>query len=390
MDSISILVVLAAFLFYINHHWLKLPSAIGIMSSSLILSLGVIASATVFPDINNKIIWFVKSIEFNVALMQWMLCFLLFAGSLQIRVSELHQFKFIIAALSILGVLISTFVFGTLVYFVFHLLALNIPYIWCLLLGALISPTDPVAVLALIRGKVSKSLEVKISGESLFNDGTGVVVFTIILGMIVNGTEIKMSSICLLFIKEAIGGAIIGFLTGKLAYKMIKSVDYYTLEILITIALVMGTSSLAAALHSSSPIAVVIAGLLIGSQGREFAMSDKTREHLYSFWELIDEVLNSVLFLLIGIEILVIELHQNFVAVFLSIPLMLIARYVSVYSIVKFSRFTWAYGGISVALALSLPKSSERELFIAITYGLVLFSILVQGLTLERLVRKYK
>jgi CPA1 family monovalent cation:H+ antiporter len=279
------------------------------------------------------------------------------------------------------------------------LLGFNIAFIYCLLFGALISPTDPIAVLGILK-KVDtpKSLETKIVGESLFNDGVGVVIFLILLEMAGSGHEIGVGRIFMLFVQEAIGGGLLGFAAGMLAYWMLKQVDNYQVEILITLGLVTGGYALADALHLSAPIAIVVAGLLIGNHGRSFAMSEDTRQNLDTFWELADEVLNAVLFLLIGLEVMVLSYTwMSFTGALLAIVIVLSARLISVSvpifllkrvrsfspNVVKILTWGGLRGGISIALALSLPVGGERDVLLAITYGIVVFSILVQGLTIS-------
>jgi CPA1 family monovalent cation:H+ antiporter len=281
-------------------------------------------------------------------------------------------------------------------------LGLGLPFIYCLLFGALISPTDPIAVLSILKTTgAPKSLETKITGESLFNDGIGVVVFLVLLG-VATGGELTAGHVAGLFLQEAVGGLVFGLLLGALGYYLLKNVDEYQVEVLITLALVMGGYSLAAALHLSGPIAVVVAGLMIGNHGRQLAMSEQTRQNLDTFWELLDEILNAVLFVLIGLELLLITYHQEYlIASVLLIPIVLLARFISVGVPIKlfslrrtFTRnvtklMTWGglRGGISVALALSLPEGPERDLILAVTYSVVIFSIAVQGLTIAPLVR---
>jgi CPA1 family monovalent cation:H+ antiporter len=300
----------------------------------------------------------------------------------------------------------STFIVGSIAWIVFWLIGLKLPFIYCLLFGSLIAPTDPIAVIGILKkAGVPKSLETKITGESLFNDGIAVVVFLVIMGIVTGGHDVTAGHIMLLFMEEAIGGVLFGLAIGWLAYRMLKSVDNYQVEVLLTLALVMGGYAFAHAIHVSGPIAMVVAGIFIGNRGRLFAMSENTREHLDSFWELMDEILNAVLFLLIGLEILVLTIKGNYlIAGLIMIPVVLLARFISVGVPVTFMRhirdfspdavkiLTWGglRGGISVALALSLPNGPEREALLTVTYIIVIFSILVQGLTIERFVASRK
>jgi CPA1 family monovalent cation:H+ antiporter len=334
-----------------------------------------------------------------------MLSFLLFAGALHIEFNDLADHKWIITILAVVGVLISTFVFGTAIYLVLPWLDLNLSYAWCLLFGALISPTDPIAVLGILKtAKVPKSLEIQISGESLFNDGIGVVAFLLLLEIAAGGDQPSFVHISTIFLKEAVGGAVLGLLLGWITYLLLKSVDHYQVEVLLTLALVAGGYALANAVHTSGPIAIVCAGVLIGNRGRRYAMSATTQEHLNSFWELVDEILNGLLFVLIGMEVLAIMFARDVLfAGLLAIPGILFARWLSVaVPVLVMSRWrkfppgtvtimTWGglRGGISVALALSLPASPERELVLAMTYMLVVFSILVQGLTIKQVVMRF-
>jgi CPA1 family monovalent cation:H+ antiporter len=336
--------------------------------------------------------------------MQGMLCFLLFAGALHINLEELSVQKGVISTLAVAGVVISMFVFGTTIYFVLGWLGLPLSYAWCVLFGALISPTDPVAVMGILKeAKVPPSLEIQIAGESLFNDGIGVVAFIVLREITVEGEATSWGHITHLFLQEAVGGAVFGLVIGWVAFRLLKSVDNYRVEVMLTLALVMGGYALASVLHTSGPIAIVVAGLFIGNHGRAFAMSDVTRHHVDTFWELIDEILNALLFVLIGLELLVLTFTRDlFFAGLLAIPAILIARWVSVAGPVAVLRrwqkfapgavtiMTWGglRGGISVALALSLPAGPERKIVLSVTYIIVIFSILVQGLTVESLVRR--
>jgi len=405
LQVISLLVSLTALFAYANYRLLRLPTTIGVMLIALLISLGLIGMGTVGYDVRAWAEKVVARIDFNQALMHGMLSFLLFAGALHVDLSQLARQKFVVGTLATAGVLLSTLLVGSAVYVLLPLVGFSPPYIWCLVFGALISPTDPIAVLGILKSaKVPKTLELKVTGESLFNDGVGVVIFLVLLEIAMREVDVSASSIAALFVVEAVGGLLLGLGLGTLAYWMLKSVDNYQVEVLLTLALVMGGYSLALALHTSGPIAIVVAGLFIGNRGRRLAMSDTTREHLDTFWELVDEILNAVLFVLLGLEILVLSFRgETLVAGLLAIPVVLLARWVSVGLPVLLMRrrrrftpgavtvMTWGglRGGISVALALSLPAGDEgRELLIAVTYVVVVFSILVQGLTLGAVVRR--
>ncbi len=322
---------------------------------------------------------------------------------LHVDLNELANQKWEVLIFATLGVIFSTFLIGTFMYFITGFLGLSLNFIYCLLFGALISPTDPIAVLGMLKkANVPKSLEVKIAGESLFNDGIGVVIFITILDIAIAGYDISFSGIALLFAEEVIGGITIGLAGGWIAFLLLKSIDNYQVEILITLALVMGGYAIASALHSSGPIAMVVAGLLIGNQGRHFAMSEKTRQNLDMFWELIDEILNSLLFVLIGIELIIVQLSTGYIlAGVVAILIVLVSRGISIgvpqfllsvrrkfdYRSLKIMTWGGLRGGISVALALSLPSGADKDLIITMTYIVVVFSILVQGLTMKYALR---
>jgi len=397
----AILLTLAALFSYFNERYVGMPTTIGLMFISLVISLGLIAIANLGLDVESRAESVLAQIDFSELLLHGMLGFLLFAGALHVNLGDLLQQKWVISSLATAGLLISTLIVASLTWILLRSLGLDLPFIYCLLFGALISPTDPIAVLGILKNaNAPKSLETKITGESLFNDGVGVVVFIVLLDVVRGGHEIDAGDVVLFFLQEAVGGAVFGLATGFLVYWMLKSVDNYPVEILLTMALVTGTYALAETLHLSAPIAVVVAGLLIGNQGRALAMSEKTCEHLDSFWELVDEILNAVLFVLIGLEILVLQFNLSYLLAGLAaILLVLAARWVSVgipISLLRLRRefspnvvkiMTWGglRGGISVALALSLPSGPERDVILAITYTVVVFSILVQGLTIGRL-----
>ena len=390
---------------YINHRYIGLPTTIGLMVIALLMSLGLIGLSHLGISLEESAAAMLRSIDLNETLLHGVLSFMLFAGALHIDINDLAREKWVVGTLATVSVLISTAIVALLIGLVLNLVGVPVPFIYCLLFGALISPTDPIAVMGILKSAgTSESLEVKIAGESLFNDGVGVVVFVILLAVATDTEPVTVNSVVLLFVEEAVGGTVFGLASGLIAYAMLKSLDNYNVEILITLALVTGGYALADRLHISGPIAVVVAGLLIGNHGRSFAMSETTREHLDAFWELIDEILNAVLFVLIGLEVLVLHFTPSYLVVgLLAIPTVLFARLVSVtvpISIMRFFRefsphaikiMTWGglCGGISIALALSFPAGQARELIVSVTYVVAVFSILVQGLSLGFLVRKW-
>lgn len=399
----ALLLSLAAVFSYINYRFIRLPTTIGLMLIALLVSLvllGLDLAGLAFPAKWARSI--LHGVDFGQTLLQGMLSFLLFAGALHVNLGDLARQKWVIAILASVGVVTSTLLVGVFTWWVLGLIGINIDFIYCLLFGALISPTDPIAVLGILKTSgAPKSLETKIAGESLFNDGVGVVIFLALLGIATSG-EVSTGEVVLLFAEEAIGGVLFGLVIGWIAYRMLATVDKYQVEVLLTLALVMGGYGLAEAIHVSAPIAIVVAGLLIGNHGRTMAMSEKTREHLDNFWELVDEILNAVLFVLIGLELLALSFRGEYlIAALLLIPLVLLSRFISVGIPVSLLRnfrpftphavkvLTWGglRGGISVALALSLPAGAERDIILAITYVVVVFSILVQGLSIGRLLR---
>ena len=401
-DIIAILISLSAVFSWVNYRVLKLPTAIGLMLSALLMSL--VLQLPLFGGLEHQAEAMLASIDFDQTLLHGMLSFLLFAGALHVNLNDLAQQRWVIGVLSTVGVVGATFLIGGGVYYLFAWLAIDVPFIYCLLFGSLISPTDPIAVLGILKSAgAPKTLETKITGESLFNDGVAVVVFLVLADIATGDAEVSAASVATLFFKEAIGGLVFGLLAGSLAFFMLKRVDNYQVEVLITLALVTGGYAVAEHLHLSAPIAIVVAGLLIGNHGRSAAMSDKTREHLDTFWELVDEILNAVLFVLIGLEVLVISLRDDYLlAGALAIPLILLVRLFSVGLPITLMRpfrsftpgvvsiLTWAglRGGISVALALSLPSGEMRDLLLTVTYVVVVFSIVVQGLSLGPLVKR--
>ncbi|MGE4562103.1 MAG: sodium:proton antiporter [Rhodospirillales bacterium] len=405
----AILVGLSAFFGYINYRYLHLPHTIGLVVIALAASLSIIGFDLIEPSvqIGQRITAILRQIDFNETLMHGMLSFMLFAGALHADFSALKTHRLTIGVMASLGTLISTFVVGVVMWFLFGLFELDGPCIWALVLGALISPTDPVAVLSLFKTvEVPDTLQAKMAGESLFNDGVGVVVFTVVVAIALSGGEdgsdMGAAEIIKLFFTEAVGGTVLGLAAGYIGYRAMFGIDEPSLEVLITLALVMVTYSLALSLHMSGPIAVVVAGLFIGNRGVKYAMSEQTRDYVLTFWTLIDEILNSVLFLLIGLEVLVVAESIGHLGVaLLAIPVTLVARALSVTIPIAilshWQTFTkgavpvliWGglRGGIAVALALSLPDIKYKAAILSITYGVVLFSIIVQGLTVKPLVK---
>jgi CPA1 family monovalent cation:H+ antiporter len=403
-DIIAILITLSAVFSWINQRFLKLPTAIGLMLIALLMSLTLLLPIPGSQGLEQDAKAMLASIDFDATVLHGMLSFLLFAGALHVNLHDLARQKWVIAILASVGVLASTFIVGGGAWVLFWALGLEVPLIYCLLFGALISPTDPIAVLGILKSAgAPKTLETKITGESLFNDGVAVVLFLVLLEIAVGSERVTAGSALTLFGQEALGGLALGLAAGGLAYLMLTRVDNYQVEVLITLALASGAYAMAEHFHISAPITVVIAGLLIGNQGRNGAMTPATVERLDDFWELIDEGLNAVLFVLIGLEVLVLTLNAQYIlAGLLSIPLVIGARALSTgLPIAAMRRFrsmspgvvailTWGglRGGISVALALSLPDGEVRDILVTATYIVVVFSILVQGLTLAPLVRR--
>lgn len=392
-----------ALLAWINERWFKLPTAIGVMAGALVLSLSLfgLEATGLMGDAWAKHI--IEQVHFGDVLMKGMLSFLLFAGALHIDLGDLLDRKWSILLLATVGVVLSTFLVGTLFWLLAGALGFDLPWIWALAFGALISPTDPIAVLSVMKSaKAPQSLSSMVAGESLFNDGVGVVVFTLIAGLVQSGGHLDAAHVGELVVVEALGGVVFGLAIGWIAYRMLKTIDNHSVEILITLALVGTGYALAGMLHTSGPIAMVVAGLFMGNHGRLFGMSDDTRNALDDFWEVIDEILNAVLFVMIGLELLVLAYGGKQLLLGLAaIPLVLIVRFVSVGLPIAMLRrireyvphtvklMTWCgvRGGISIALALALPPSPHRDLVLSVTYAVVVFSVLVQGLTVAKAVR---
>jgi len=404
-DVVAILFVLTAVFSFINYRTIGLPPTIGVMVISLLASLGVVGMGALgLESVRQEAALILNQVDFGEALLHGMLSFLLFAGALHIKLEHLGGQKWFIALLATAGVVASTFLVGGLSFLTLGSLGIPTPFLYCLLFGALIAPTDPVAVLGILKTTdVPKELETAIAGESLFNDGIGVVVFVIILELARGGGGVTAGRVLSLFLRDAGGGALLGLSVGLLAYQMLKQIDNYQIEVIITLALVTGGYALADRLHISGPIAMVVAGIFIGNHGRAFAMSETTRDHLDTFWELVDEILNALLFMLIGLEVLVMPFNPGFVvAGVMAIGISLLSRWATVGAATVVLRpfrsfppgavriMTWAgvRGGIAVALALSLPRGQERNAILAMTYMVVVFSIIVQGLTLGTLVKR--
>ena len=402
----TILVAFAAIFGYINVRFLKLPNTIGLMLVTIVFTFAVMAFSHINPTLLNAEKYIISQIDFKTVLLDVMLSFMLFAGALHTNFNQLKVQRGPVLAFSTIGVLLSTLFVGVFMYYVFQFFTMDISFIHCLLFGALISPTDPIAVLGILKkAKVPKKLEAKIVGESLFNDGVGVVVFLTIYEIASQGKEeITLTHVTSLFAQEVFGGIALGLLLGWITYRLMKSIDDYDIEVIITLAAVMLGSAIAHYFHLSAPLAMVTAGLVVGMDTvRSNAMSEITEGYVDKFWELIDILLNTILFVLIGMEMLVLNFENNYLLVALfSIPIVLLCRYASLSAPITFFKkrlnfvpktnliMTWGglRGGISIALALGLTESMHRDLFLVITYVIVVFSILIQGLTVGKLVKK--
>ena len=406
MQFVSLIITLSALLAYLNIRILKLPSTIGIMVLSLLLSLIllVIGSASPAAGLMKNLL---VQIDFSDFLLDFMLGFLLFAGALHTDIKKLHKARGPIITYATVGILISTFLVGGGIYFILPLLYQPVDFIYCLLFGALISPTDPIAVLSILKkAGISESIETQITGESLFNDGVGVVIFLTLFRIASKGfANVSPSEIIVLLLEEIVGGVLFGLLLGYVGFRMLKRIDHYQTEVLITLAIVMGGTSLAAMFHFSGALAMVVAGLFIGNKGALEAMSEETNDYIHKFWEMLDEIFNAILFVLIGLELLIIPFELSFLFVgLIAILIIILARLLSLiipsyifrfkYEFPKstFILMTWGglRGGISIALALSLTEGMQRNLIVSVTYIIVLFSIIVQGLSLERVVKRLK
>ncbi|MEG8047637.1 sodium:proton antiporter [Sphingomonas aerolata] len=401
-DAAAILIVLAAALGYLNFRFLKLPSSIGLTIMGALASLIVVGLDRVFPGagFGHDVVQFIAGIDFQTTLMDGMLSFLLFAGALHVDWHEMARGRWPILVLSTVGVVLSTLLVGGGFLLLSHMVGFEVPAIWCFVFGALISPTDPVSVMSVLkRADVSPALEATVAGESLFNDGVGVVVFSILLASAVSGEPFSVAHGAHLFAVEAGGGILLGLAIGWIAFRAMRSIDDYKVEVMISLAVVMGGYAIARPLHASGPVAMAVAGLIIGNAGVAHAMSDTTRDYLHKFWDLIDDILNTVLFLLIGLEVVTIPGDLRLLVLGVAaIPLALAARSLSVilplrvirpkhrYGLVAPVTLIWGglRGGISIALALGLPDGPARSVILAATYVVVLFSVIVQGGTIKR------
>ena len=403
---ITFLVVLSGIFGYINIRFLKMPQTIGLMILAIMFSLTLIIANYFFPLYFHFTEELVGRINFSEVLLDVMLSFLLFAGALHTDTNLLKKERRSIGIFSFFGVLISTISIAGLLFFFLQVIDQPTHFIFCLLFGALISPTDPIAVLGILtKAKVPKKIEINIVGESLFNDGIGVVIFLSIIEVIRKGVEnFGVGDILLLLLREAGGGIVFGLLLGYITYLLLKSIDHYETEVIITLAAVMGGYLLASYLHISGPLAIVVTGLYIGGHNRrQAAMSETTELYVDKFWELIDVLMNAVLFVLIGLEILLIDFNIKYLLIGITaIPFVLLSRYLALRIPLLLSRkwiemdrkslllMTWGglRGGLSIAMALSLTKDEPKEMFVFITYVVVLFSLVVQGLTVGKLARK--
>lgn len=407
-DLAALLLTLSAAFGFLNRRFLRMPHTIGLLVMGLLASLALVLVDLAFPrqHLYADLTRVLDQVDFTAVVMNGMLAFLLFAGAMSLDLRLLRDRALSVATLALLGTLISTALVGGAFWAVAQALGSPVPFAWALVFGALISPTDPVAVLATLKNvNVPEALEIEMQGEALFNDGIGIVLFTVLVAYAAGsgGEAMSAGGIATLLLHEAGGGLVLGVVTGYLAYRAMRAIDDFPVEVLITLALVTGTYALAQKLGASGPLAVVAAGLLIGERAPRYAMSDNTQKYVSALWTLIDEVLNSVLFLLIGLEVLVLRFEvSGLTLAACAVPIVLVARLVAVSAPVLLFRWggnlclgnvpflTWAgvRGGISVALALSIPESDAKPAILAATYAVVLFTIIVQGSTLGMVARR--
>ncbi|WP_428945875.1 cation:proton antiporter [Pantoea sp. FN060301] len=405
LNVVAIFLSITALLAYLNRRYVGLPPAIGVMAIALVLSLlNMLADVLGFHTLSLLERSLVESVDFSDLLMQGMLSLLLFAGAIHVNLQQLRAYRWQVASLAIVGTALSTAIIGVALWGIASLTGIQLPFLYCLIFGALISPTDPIAVIGILSSVgAPKNVELVMSGESLFNDGVSVVLFSLLMAMLVGAEAPTASGAAMLLLREAGGGALLGGVLGYIIYLMLKSIDSYQEEVLLTLAAVLGGYALAIALEVSGPLAMVVMGLIIGNQGRSHAMSQETERHVDMFWELIDEILNAVLFVLIGLEVILLHFTHTLLGVACMVILLtLFARLLTVgLPIVLFNKLfrlpegAWAVltwgglrGGISVALALSLPAGETRDTIVSLTYLVVVFSILVQGTTVGKLTKR--
>tara|TARA_R110002051_G_scaffold31195_4_gene71315 strand:+ start:729 stop:2003 length:1275 start_codon:yes stop_codon:yes gene_type:complete len=407
LEISAIFLSITALLTYVNHRFIGLPTTIGVMVISILLSVGAIFLGFLgFDQLIDYEVSLLGQLDFTEVLLDGMLSMLLFAAALHVNIGDLKRYKLPIGILAFIGTLVSALLIAIALYLMLPLFGFELSFLWCLLFGALISPTDPIAVMGILASAgAPKSIETVIAGESLFNDGIGVVIFVLLLGILSSGDIPTANYVAHTLAVEAGGGIIFGLVLGAILYYMLKSIDSYQEEVLLTLAGVIGGYALASHWHLSGPLAMVMMGLMLGNRGRALAMSDKTRHYVDLFWELIDEILNAILFVLIGLEVVMIAYSANlFIAGALTIVIALLARFIVVGMTTKtFHRqldlpagawkvLTWGglRGGISVALVLQLPTGSERDILLALTYAVVIFSILVQGLSVGKVAKSIR
>ncbi|ALW85754.1 sodium:proton antiporter [Hymenobacter sedentarius] len=406
-NALALLLVTAAAFAYLNHRFLRMPPAIGLMVLGLAASLLLVGFAHLGVRPILDLAQLVKRLDFSTIVMQVMLGFLLFAGAIHVDARRLGTLRWPVGALALIGTPVSTVLVAGAMYGLLPFFGFPTPFIYCLVFGALISPTDPIAVLSILtKANISKSLETKVIGESLFNDGVGVVLFVVTMEVAMLGSQhVTLTHALGVFAREAVGGLALGTALGLGAAWLLRTIDNYQVEVLVTLAVVAGGTALATRLHTSGPLAMVVAGLLVGHFSRSGGvMSDESQDYVDKFWELVDEILNAMLFVLMGLEVLVLHIPgRTVLAGIMAIVVVLLARWAAVAVPLVFLRLipsfkpsdhgiavlTWGglRGGLSVALALSLPQSMPRELLVGITYVVVVFSIIGQGLTIGPLVR---
>jgi CPA1 family monovalent cation:H+ antiporter len=405
LNLTATILVITALLAYVNQRFVRLPTTIGVMSIALGLSIIFVGLDRLgLPGLREYEKGLLGSVDFSRILMQGMLSFLLFAGALHVDLAKLRSYRWQVLILAVFGTALSAGLIGIGTWYVLRWFSFDMPIVYCLVFGALISPTDPIAVLGILKSVgAPPSIEIVSSGESLFNDGVGVVLLAVAVSTLTNPHIPTASQVGLLLLQQAGGGVAFGLALGYVTYFLLRSIDSYQEEVLLTLAAVMGGYALADWLHLSGPLAMVVAGLVIGNEARAYAMSDDTRARLDLFWELIDSILNSVLFVLMGFEVILLKFSSAMIIPAAAIlALTLAARLITIsVPLAAFKRFfalpagawkilTWGglRGGISVALALSLPHGKERDAIVSLTYVIVVFSILVQGLTIGRLIKR--